>query len=545
MRTGRAAEEIVEQQLDHLKWMTAIGSLSITGVYSPVFNVAPSASRWLVSPFRNVEKTVPSTAETFKEIERIASLSAQEARLVASLCKPSHPGFIVELQSLTEKKNFQLSEIGPAIEQEEGTFISSARLIKNIIAHSKSILHVCERDPSLGSDEERKTIAKTTIKNLRYDPAAKDYLWIINTNNEMVMHPYHTEFYNSDLSSLKDSAGTKPFVEMTELCRKGDGGCLFYQWPRYDEYKGESPKFAFVSYFDSWYWIIGTGLYVDEQDHELLNRIHSFLQGNKSDILPGGNVFKTSFEQFHATAETKALLQAMPALTEQTKSIQATEELFDETVHKIQNNLAALDIEVALKLYSDELSNLARRANNLLAAIRQEEMRHQPDAAQAATIFHRDVEPQASQVAGHLCESQRTVEQKTGYEGVVVKRTSDSKLTVCGLLTVSAFATLFGAVIVTRTEMRLLNSLSDALECLRDGMIHVSAASVRTEKNLAAGIDKQANSVKSAASSLNAIASQALNNLDGAEAACRSAAAANHTSALLEESWGKISQGKA
>ena len=110
--------------------------------------------------------------------------------------------------------------------------------------------------------------AKNAISQLRYGAKDTDYFWINGMDLKMVMHPTKPELNGQDLSSVKDPAGTRLFVEMVNLCRRDGEGFVDYMWAM----PGSSEPVAKISYvkkFEPWGWVLGTGVYVDDIDHAM------------------------------------------------------------------------------------------------------------------------------------------------------------------------------------------------------------------------------------------------------------------------------------
>ncbi len=109
------------------------------------------------------------------------------------------------------------------------------------------------------------------IKEMRYGPEGKDYLWINDFQPKMIMHPYATNLNGKDLSNYEDKSKEKKrlFVEMAEVCRKNGEGYVEYMWQWKDNDDLIVPKISYVKAFESWGWIIGTGIYIEDVNKEI------------------------------------------------------------------------------------------------------------------------------------------------------------------------------------------------------------------------------------------------------------------------------------
>ena len=110
--------------------------------------------------------------------------------------------------------------------------------------------------------------AITSIKNLRY--CKNGYFWITDTKPRMIMHPIETSLDGKDLSNIKDPNGVYLFNEMVKVSKNSkSGGLVKYFWPKPGEKKPQL-KLSYVKRFEPWDWIIGTGVYVDDIQNQIL-----------------------------------------------------------------------------------------------------------------------------------------------------------------------------------------------------------------------------------------------------------------------------------
>jgi methyl-accepting chemotaxis protein len=113
----------------------------------------------------------------------------------------------------------------------------------------------------LESADEAKRRAMSRLRTLRY--GQDGYFWINDMQPRMVMHPAKPELDGKDLSTYADPNGTKLFVDAVEVVRRQGKGFIEYEWPKpgFDE---PQPKMSFVTGFEPWGWVIGTGAYFDD-----------------------------------------------------------------------------------------------------------------------------------------------------------------------------------------------------------------------------------------------------------------------------------------
>jgi methyl-accepting chemotaxis protein len=115
--------------------------------------------------------------------------------------------------------------------------------------------------------EEAKKKAAAQIKNLRYND--KEYFWINDLDAKMVMHPSKPELDGRSMADDKDPQGKYLFREFVRVANESGAGYVSYLWPR----PGDSTpvaKLSFVKLFKPWGWVIGSGIYIDDVNAEIV-----------------------------------------------------------------------------------------------------------------------------------------------------------------------------------------------------------------------------------------------------------------------------------
>ena len=114
-------------------------------------------------------------------------------------------------------------------------------------------------------DEVEKKIQKELLNRLSQVRYAKNgYLWIINTDHILLMHPYRKDFIGEDETNLVDSKGTKIIQMFVNEAKKTDKGKFveyFWKKPNSDKFY---KKISYIKHIKDWNWVIGTGVYLDD-----------------------------------------------------------------------------------------------------------------------------------------------------------------------------------------------------------------------------------------------------------------------------------------
>lgn len=102
------------------------------------------------------------------------------------------------------------------------------------------------------------------LRGLRYGDAGKDYLWIMDRDLHMVLHPYRPDLEGQPLGDFKDPAGKRVFAESLAVVDAAGEGYVEYLWQWQDDPSRIEPKLSYIREFKPWGWIVGTGLYLDD-----------------------------------------------------------------------------------------------------------------------------------------------------------------------------------------------------------------------------------------------------------------------------------------
>ncbi len=118
--------------------------------------------------------------------------------------------------------------------------------------------------------DQAKQMAVGEIESLRYGLDKKDYFWITDLTPLMIMHPYIPELQGEDLRNYTDPDGKRVFTEAVKIAVKQGEGFINYKWQHKDKVGEIVPKMSFIKIFEPWGWIIGTGVYLDDVQDELM-----------------------------------------------------------------------------------------------------------------------------------------------------------------------------------------------------------------------------------------------------------------------------------
>ena len=113
------------------------------------------------------------------------------------------------------------------------------------------------------SVEDAQSAALADLRSIRY--GNNDYFWVNDMTPAMIMHPIKTELDGKPLGDMKTPDGKNLFVEMVDVVKQSGGGFYLYYWPK-PGFQNPVRKISFVKGIESWGWVIGSGIYLDDVD---------------------------------------------------------------------------------------------------------------------------------------------------------------------------------------------------------------------------------------------------------------------------------------
>lgn len=227
--------------------------------------------------------------------------------------------------------------------------------IRELIKTADSILHYYEAQVRSGvlTTPTAQEKALSLIRSLRYGPEAKDYFWINDMQPAMVMHPYRPDLEGRDLSNFTDPAGKQLFVSFVDLVKKNSAGFEPYLWQWQDQPDKIAAKLSYVSGFQPWGWIIGTGVYLDDIEHEFTGLTRKATISSLSAMLVVAILSLYIIRAGLTTAGKKRLAENEVAryqnhledlVAARTCELQTANTLLNREIHRHHETLAALEV---------------------------------------------------------------------------------------------------------------------------------------------------------------------------------------------------------
>lgn len=124
------------------------------------------------------------------------------------------------------------------------------------------------------SEDEARTRAAATLAAMRYGGAdgKAEYMYIWSLDGVSVMHPFRPEWKGQSKLDLRDGDGRFTIKDLTRTASSQGSGFVDTAFPRPGTTQPVA-KLQYVSTFKPWGWVIGTGVYVDDVDAAVYQRL--------------------------------------------------------------------------------------------------------------------------------------------------------------------------------------------------------------------------------------------------------------------------------
>lgn len=149
--------------------------------------------------------------------------------------------------------------------------------VKSEIQTGLSIVQYYYEESENGTmtEAEAQKLAKEAIRAIRYNDDQGGYIWIDDTEGNLVMHPILQEQEGNNRMDLTDCNGVKIIQEILKTADNG-GGFNNFVFTKADGVT-EAAKVAYSEKFAPWGWVLTSGCYMDDveasMDNTEINRI--------------------------------------------------------------------------------------------------------------------------------------------------------------------------------------------------------------------------------------------------------------------------------
>lgn len=199
------------------------------------------------------------------------------------------------------------------------------------------------------TEEEAKELAKEEVRAMRYRDDGSGYMWIDDTDYNLVMHPILPEQEGNNRYDLTDQNGVKIIQNIMKTANEGGGYNEFY----FTKADGVTvaPKVAYSELFEPWGWVITTGNYTDDME-EVISQEEKDIQWDFLDMLVA-----------YAAAVAAILIAAFVVSIIFGRWLAKGIKRVEENLKKIASGDLSFEIDSKLISRSDEIGKIAQSLN--------------------------------------------------------------------------------------------------------------------------------------------------------------------------------------
>lgn len=135
--------------------------------------------------------------------------------------------------------------------------------LRHLVENTQALVARYEAEVRAGrlGEAEAKDAALVAVRALRY--SSNDYFWINDLDGRMLAQPADPKIEGQIRLDVKDARGKLYYRDFIAEAQRPGGGFVEYYRNKPGD-REPQPKLSYVSLFQPWGWVIGTGLYVDD-----------------------------------------------------------------------------------------------------------------------------------------------------------------------------------------------------------------------------------------------------------------------------------------
>lgn len=464
---------LAQIEVDHLNFTAKITSfLTDTKVTELKVKTDPhkcGLGLWYYGEGRKLaEVLVPSMAPLLRDLEAPHVTLHHSAAAIAKANKQVHPGLLLKLADIVRGHLDWVNIVTQRIAEEVGSFARDQDILRTAVQGAISQIDASRRNTVLGDVAARKAAARAIIKQMRYGSGNKDYMWVQDINARMVMHPIKPQLDGRDLSSTKDSRGRLLFAEFSEIAKADGSGFVAYYWPKPGSDKPQ-PKLAYVQHYKPWGWVVGSGIYLDENDKASVTRAFDLAAGVPFSLNVQLDPTKCGLGRFLLDPKTKKLADSFPALKRALDAVVPYHNTLHASARKMETLINQHNVEQAMAVYhSETVASLAKIKQLFDEAIAAEDAL-QKSAAMARAIYSEQTQPSLHKVQDLLHKIRAVAKQNIMSDKVML---DSARATQTWVSTVGVVAILLGIVVawfLTRSITQPVGAAVSAIKAAADG----------------------------------------------------------------------------
>ena len=164
----------------------------------------------------------------------------------------------------------------------ETTILSSRQSsVRELVRSIEYLLNTYQDDVDNGLIDlaEAQNRALRRIRSFRYGIEMENYFWVSDLKGRPHMHPIRSDLVGRDLDTITDPQARQVLQDSIDIATRQKSGFIEYMWKDRPNEPQMHSKIAYVSLFEPWGWVIGSGLVYDDVRDEIavLTRDLTFL----------------------------------------------------------------------------------------------------------------------------------------------------------------------------------------------------------------------------------------------------------------------------
>ncbi|MCP4645383.1 MAG: hypothetical protein GY851_33375 [bacterium] len=515
------SELIVQRELDHMKWAAKVGALltdeSVTELEVQTDPTKCAFGQWYYGDGRReAEKLVPGVSEVLAQIEKPHRELHESAIEIGDVYRTSHGDLAMTLAARLQDHIAWSGKVSHALASEGGGLLAYQERVQNAVDQALSIVKGCDGDNALGGEAEQQAAALATLRRIRYGADSTDYLWVNDLHPKMVMHPYKPELEGKDLTESADPTGKRLFVDMANICRQDGGGFVMYHWPLPGT-EDVSPKISYVRLYEPWGWVVGTGVFLDAGNEDLLARATDYAEGKPFTLGVQTDPSKCAFGKFLADPATHDLRSHFPELDTALAATDDPHKRLHACAIRIEDLVTERKADEAIRLYETDLSTALEQVRGHFHEAMEAEHEYAEAASFAGQVYASKTKPSLAHVQELLGETSNRV-------STVVEETNKGMLTMASRTKVSVMVVslaaiavgIVGAFFIAKSLVRTLKNIIDGLSGGSEQVTAASGQVAEASQSMAEGASEQASSLEETSASLEEMSSMTQRNADHA-----------------------------
>jgi len=161
-------------------------------------------------------------------------------------------------------------------EQRDQQIDAQRQKLKAVVDSAATIVADLQKRSDAGKlpKDQAQQLAKDAIRAIRFEGV--EYFFVYDLDGNVVMHAVKPELEGKNLLGFKDPKG-RPVIQLLIGPDKKGGRFIDFDWPKAGHsFEDSVPKLGYSAVNDSWGWMMGTGVYMDNVDAAFMAQIKSY-----------------------------------------------------------------------------------------------------------------------------------------------------------------------------------------------------------------------------------------------------------------------------